>query len=82
MSEAFVVATNGGAAVSLGAVGLTSVSSDVAIGNEFSALAAEPGKTIGVALYEAKQNMAQYNTSADVILGMVRSADLTLKLEP
>ena len=56
MSEVWVTADNGGAAASLGAVGLTIVPSDTEIGREFSKRVSVPGKTIGMALVEAKQN--------------------------
>ena len=82
MSQAWVVAENKGAAASLGAVGLTIVPSDVAMATEFSQRAAVPGKTIGMALYEAKQAMGQYKTSPDVMLGWVLFGDPTLKMEP
>lgn len=82
MSVRWVLAENKGAAISLGATGLTGVASDVAMGNEFSARMALPGKTIGTALTEAKQALSGNSGATDVILGWLLLGDPTLKLEP
>ncbi|MCB9139773.1 MAG: hypothetical protein H6642_15630 [Caldilineaceae bacterium] len=82
MSSTWMFSDNGGAAASLGAVGLTSVSSDVAIANEFSSRVAVPGKTIGMAVVESKQAVGYSSSTADVILGWILFGDPTLKVEP
>ncbi|MCB0047484.1 MAG: hypothetical protein KDD92_18820 [Caldilineaceae bacterium] len=82
ISHDWVTSTSGGAAAAVGAVGLTSVNSDVAIGNAFSSRVALPGTTIGEAFYEAKQAVGSSTSVADVVRGWVLFGDPTLKLAP
>ena len=82
LSESLLIAEDRGAAAVFGATGLTGVHSDVALGMEMALRLAATGKTIGDAEREAKEQLAAYDNSADVVLGWTLFGDPTLKIEP
>ena len=81
MSEALLLADSG-AAIVLGATNLTTVSSDVVLGNRLSPLLVTPNKTVGEAILEAKQALGNGANLKDVTLGWILFGDPTLVLDP
>ena len=72
-----------GAVAVLGAAGLTQTESDIALANYFLPLLAEPGKTLGKALIEAKRSLAaEHPEMLDVIAGWTILGDPALVIEP
>lgn len=71
-----------GAAVVLGATGLTTVSSDVKIGNAISPLLVQQGGSIGSATHVAKQGIGAQPNLVDVNLGWITLGDPALVMNP
>lgn len=83
MGHAFMLSGDQGAAAVLGASALTDSTSDLALGREFLPLVAQPGKTLGDALVEAKRRLAVSNPQmVDVLAGWILLGDPALALEP
>jgi len=80
MAHKFLVKENGAAAV-LGASTLTKVNSDRALGKLFVPLASQPGVTIGEALLQAKQQLAEEHPDyLDVLLGYMILGDPAIEV--
>ena len=83
MSHRLLLSGDNGAAAVMGAVTLTEADSDSALGQRLVPLIAQPGKTLGQALQEAKMDLAETRPDmTDVILGWTLLGDPALVMEP
>ncbi|MBL4660890.1 MAG: hypothetical protein JKY19_11085, partial [Alcanivoracaceae bacterium] len=80
MAHKFLVNSNGAAAI-LGASTLTKVNSERALGKIFVPLVTQPGMSIGQALVNAKQQLAQQHPDyLDVLLGYLLLGDPAIEV--
>ncbi len=83
MGHALLLSGDQGAAAVFGASTLTESASDQALGERFIPRLVEPGKTIGGALQEAKEELAREEPGLlDVLLGWTLLGDPALVVEP
>lgn len=83
LAHVFMLSGDRGAAAVLGSATLTQSSSDKALGQLMTPLLAQPGVTIGEAIWQAKQQLALQNgTFTDVILGFTLLGDPALLITP
>jgi len=83
LTQSLLFTGNNGAAATLGAVTITDSTSEKELGLRFIPRATESGKTIGQALLEAKQDLAQNHPEMlDVLLGWSLMGDPALIIEP
>lgn len=83
LTQSLLFSGNNGAAATLGAVTITDSSSERELGLRFIPRATTAGKTVGTALLEAKQDLAQTHPEMlDVLLGWSLMGDPALVIEP
>lgn len=83
LAHVFMLSGDRGAAAVLGSATLTQSSSDKALGELMIPLLAQPGMTIGQAVWQAKQQLALQNGMfTDVILGFTVLGDPALLITP
>ncbi|GHA12152.1 hypothetical protein GCM10008090_22530 [Arenicella chitinivorans] len=82
MADAFLLTKNVGAATVLGASTLTSSAGERALGIELNKRIYLKGMTIGDAVIQAKQAMAQSSDYPDIQLGWQILGDVALKVNP
>ena len=83
LGHKFLLSGDRGAAAVLGASTLTQATSDLALGELLTPKLAQPGKTIGQAVLEAKQELAaREGPLADVLAGWTILGDPALQVQP